>query len=262
MPQELSAADAIAIEFEAVARSALGDDPEASSFSVDDVGYSATAGVTLECSGVPLGRRAHQHEGWTPDRPMMVELLRRTWLRRYRRWSDANGWVQDPDRLSIADLKNRWPGVLDCPFECGPGWIDLIEATTEWLAEQGELIRFEHVHQKYGGLRLVGGARHGGVGMELSPWHKGSDRRAWNKRRRARGSERRVPVLGRKRPSLRAQASQLFAGRTLREKLAGVLGFEPRNAGTKNRCLTTWRHPNLARFLHGLPMVRNTVPDV
>jgi hypothetical protein len=29
--------------------------------------------------------------------------------------------------------------------------------------------------------------------------------------------------------------------------LAGVLGLEPRNGGTKNRCLTTWRHPNMGR---------------
>src|SRR6185312_3815417 len=26
--------------------------------------------------------------------------------------------------------------------------------------------------------------------------------------------------------------------------MAGALGFEPRNVGTKNRCLTTWRRPN------------------
>ena len=25
--------------------------------------------------------------------------------------------------------------------------------------------------------------------------------------------------------------------------LAGMEGFEPPNVGTKNRCLTTWRHP-------------------
>ena len=25
--------------------------------------------------------------------------------------------------------------------------------------------------------------------------------------------------------------------------LAGALGFEPRDGGTKNRCLTTWRRP-------------------
>ncbi len=25
---------------------------------------------------------------------------------------------------------------------------------------------------------------------------------------------------------------------------AGVLGFEPRNVGSKGRCLTAWRHPN------------------
>ncbi len=27
-------------------------------------------------------------------------------------------------------------------------------------------------------------------------------------------------------------------------RLAGALGFEPRNGGTKNRCLTTWRRPS------------------
>ena len=27
-------------------------------------------------------------------------------------------------------------------------------------------------------------------------------------------------------------------------KVAGVVGFEPTVRGTKNRCLTTWLHPN------------------
>lgn len=27
--------------------------------------------------------------------------------------------------------------------------------------------------------------------------------------------------------------------------LAGMEGFEPPNAGTRNQCLTTWRHPNI-----------------
>lgn len=34
-------------------------------------------------------------------------------------------------------------------------------------------------------------------------------------------------------------------------KMAGVAGFEPANAGTKNRCLTTWRHPNSHATLAG-----------
>ncbi len=29
--------------------------------------------------------------------------------------------------------------------------------------------------------------------------------------------------------------------------LAGAQGFEPRNGGTKNRCLTTWRRPSAGR---------------
>lgn len=31
---------------------------------------------------------------------------------------------------------------------------------------------------------------------------------------------------------------------TLLYSLAGPAGFEPANAGTKTRCLTTWRRPN------------------
>ena len=27
--------------------------------------------------------------------------------------------------------------------------------------------------------------------------------------------------------------------------MVGVLGIEPRNGGTKNRCLTAWLHPNI-----------------
>src|SRR6476619_6609820 len=30
----------------------------------------------------------------------------------------------------------------------------------------------------------------------------------------------------------------------VRTRLAGAAGFEPANAGTKNRCLTTWRRPS------------------
>ena len=32
--------------------------------------------------------------------------------------------------------------------------------------------------------------------------------------------------------------------------LAGMAGIEPANDGTKTRCLTTWRHPNLYPFYH------------
>ena len=30
--------------------------------------------------------------------------------------------------------------------------------------------------------------------------------------------------------------------------MAGVAGFEPTNDDTKNRCLTTWRHPKEILF--------------
>ena len=45
------------------------------------------------------------------------------------------------------------------------------------------------------------------------------------------------------RPGLPRRSSSAEVARGL-EKLAGAAGFEPANAGTKNRCLTTWRRPN------------------
>ena len=43
--------------------------------------------------------------------------------------------------------------------------------------------------------------------------------------------------------------AQIFCYQTPRDLegwiLAGAPGFEPGNGGTKNRCLTTWRRPNL-----------------
>ena len=32
--------------------------------------------------------------------------------------------------------------------------------------------------------------------------------------------------------------------------VARLVGFEPTNDGTKTRCLTTWRQPNLHTFYH------------
>ncbi len=42
-------------------------------------------------------------------------------------------------------------------------------------------------------------------------------------------------------PSGRGPKPANFKGKDL----AGAAGFEPANAGTKNRCLTTWRRPNM-----------------
>lgn len=32
--------------------------------------------------------------------------------------------------------------------------------------------------------------------------------------------------------------------------MAGVVGLEPTNGGTRTRCLTTWRHPKLILLYH------------
>ena len=40
--------------------------------------------------------------------------------------------------------------------------------------------------------------------------------------------------------------------------MAGVPGFEPGNADTKNRCLTTWRHPNEGAEIATLAVAGNT----
>jgi hypothetical protein len=38
--------------------------------------------------------------------------------------------------------------------------------------------------------------------------------------------------------------------------MAGVLGIEPRNVGTKNRCLTAWRHPKKGGQIDALALWR------
>ena len=40
----------------------------------------------------------------------------------------------------------------------------------------------------------------------------------------------------------------IHAGRHIGKIMAGVVGFEPTIHGTKNRCLTTWLHPNGERL--------------
>ena len=47
--------------------------------------------------------------------------------------------------------------------------------------------------------------------------------------------------------------------KTQEVRLAGALGFEPRNDGIKTRCLTTWRRPN---FLHPRIRARICVLDL
>ena len=40
--------------------------------------------------------------------------------------------------------------------------------------------------------------------------------------------------------------------------MAGAPGFEPGNGGTKNRCLTAWRRPNLRCLLERVAAARNS----
>ena len=49
-----------------------------------------------------------------------------------------------------------------------------------------------------------------------------------------------------------AGQAAIYAERHSADILAGVVGFEPTVHGTKNRCLTTWLHPN-----EGKPHVMN-----
>ncbi len=37
---------------------------------------------------------------------------------------------------------------------------------------------------------------------------------------------------------------------SLKQKMARLAGFEPANDGTKTRCLTTWRQPNVLLLYH------------
>ena len=43
----------------------------------------------------------------------------------------------------------------------------------------------------------------------------------------------------------------------LKTKMAGVVGLEPTNVGTRTRCLTTWRHPSVTLIIPQVYSLRN-----
>ena len=47
-----------------------------------------------------------------------------------------------------------------------------------------------------------------------------------------------------KNAEVRLNLIAFFMQKKLKNKMAGVLGFEPRDAEIKTRCLTAWRYPN------------------
>ena len=57
------------------------------------------------------------------------------------------------------------------------------------------------------------------------------------------------PLLGRLPKHFRPRETRTDYRFNDREDLAGVVGFEPTVHGTKNRCLTTWLHPNSAALI-------------
>ena len=51
-------------------------------------------------------------------------------------------------------------------------------------------------------------------------------------------------LLYKKYNKVRLNLIAFFIQKKLKNKMAGVLGFEPRDAEIKTRCLTAWRYPN------------------
>ncbi len=43
--------------------------------------------------------------------------------------------------------------------------------------------------------------------------------------------------------------------------MVGVAGFEPAHGGIKSRCLTTWRHPNIDRFIRQRRGLISNLPE-
>lgn len=142
-------------EFETVARGVLGEDPDAAGFAVTGALVSIPSmAVRPRFTGVPAGSRPHPEGSLMPDRPMMVELIARTWDLRSRRWDPIDLRVADPDPGWVTPLRLRWPGIFTCEVSCGAGWADLIEAVAGQLKERGELVPFTQIKEKYGELRM------------------------------------------------------------------------------------------------------------
>jgi hypothetical protein len=143
------------MEFETAVRMLLDQGSQPHDFKVLGSTLDPTGNALMPSySGVPPRPLEQRAALWTPDRPMMVELVARTWALRSRRWDPVDRQVSSHNTTWVTTLRKRWPGTLDCVVSCGPGWADLIEATCEWLKEQGQLGPWRQVKEKYGELRI------------------------------------------------------------------------------------------------------------
>lgn len=156
-------------EFETVARAALDDDAAAAGFAVTGAAVNVkTMAMRPRFTGVPAGARSHPEGYWTPDRPIMIELLTRTWELRSRRWDPVDQAVADPDPGWVASFRTRWPGIFDCEVSCCAGWADLIEAVTVWLDDRRELVPFGQIKEKFSELRMYPSGKISEFGSDLT----------------------------------------------------------------------------------------------
>ena len=173
---DLAARWPLMVEFETIVRAALGDDPDAAAFRVTGATLDVPSRtITPRYTGAPAGRRTHP-EGkryWMPDRPTIVDLAARTTASRSLRW--------DAESRSVSPIPEDWPdamrrarpGIFDCELSIGDGWVDLLEAYCGRLEEWHELMPFNQVKEKFGGIRLysANGRRSDDIELQLIAEH-------------------------------------------------------------------------------------------
>lgn len=125
----------LAIEFQAVLRAAMQDDPDLANWQFQN----------LAVEGVTPGRA--ESKFWMPDRATIIQLAATITQRRAERW----------DGRRVRPPMEEWRQVVTQQFglrigiEVGAGWMDLVAST---LSLAGTGPRLVQIKEKFGGLRM------------------------------------------------------------------------------------------------------------
>jgi hypothetical protein len=141
----------LAFEFLAQGANALGQD--AGDFVVDRLLVDESK-IQFVYSGVPKGRRDAGPNRWTPDRPLLIEVLERTYACRSTRMDRDTGIVAPPRKswrdVLIEDYQPRF-GKGSHP-DVGDGWCDLLRAICETYDAHAVPAVFTQIKEKFGRL--------------------------------------------------------------------------------------------------------------
>lgn len=158
----LAAAAAMVDEFREQCQRLLADDPAGAGFVATMANFDPrTLDLSMVYHGVPAGpfrvdtpTRAYS----VPDRPIMIELLARTYAVRMKRIDRATATVPELPHDWDIIVQDQFPIFRGSGMSFDGGWGDLVMAMAAWLGEVApDLPAFSQTKEKFAELRLYYG---------------------------------------------------------------------------------------------------------